>query len=290
MTDAAGNGRHGDLVFDVGLHRGEDTAFYLTMGYRVVAFEANPDLVRRCRARFALELQQGRLVIVEGAVHATPARTVTFYQHPLSAWGTTEDEWVRRNRALGESRMLTVPTVDFSAALRAHGVPYYLKIDIEGSDIVCLQALRHSSVRPMFVSLESAKRRFSDLVAEFDLLESLGYRRFAVVQQAGIPAHPATTTRLDGTSIPYTFEPDASGAFGADLGPWMTRETALAAYRRIFRQYRLLGDDSMFQATVGGRMLRAQLEKRLKRPLPGWYDTHASLSTSGGVEPRRRDR
>ena len=37
-----------DLIFDVGLHRGEDTEFYLKKGFRVVAFEANP------RARLTL--------------------------------------------------------------------------------------------------------------------------------------------------------------------------------------------------------------------------------------------
>ncbi len=31
-----------DLVFDVGAHKGEDSDFYLNLGYRVVAVEANP--------------------------------------------------------------------------------------------------------------------------------------------------------------------------------------------------------------------------------------------------------
>ena len=42
-----------DLIYDVGVHRGEDSAYYLAKGYRVRAFEANPDLVAGCRTRFA---------------------------------------------------------------------------------------------------------------------------------------------------------------------------------------------------------------------------------------------
>ena len=62
-----------DLVYDVGLHKGEDSAFYLAKGYRVVAFEANPDLTSMCRARFSSEILAERLTIVEGAITASPA-------------------------------------------------------------------------------------------------------------------------------------------------------------------------------------------------------------------------
>ena len=34
-----------NLVFDIGLNRGQDTANYLAKGYNVVAVEANPELV-----------------------------------------------------------------------------------------------------------------------------------------------------------------------------------------------------------------------------------------------------
>ena len=56
-----------NLIHDVGLHKGEDTDFYLKKGYDVVAFEADPDLIARCRRRFKAEIVQGRLRVVEGA-------------------------------------------------------------------------------------------------------------------------------------------------------------------------------------------------------------------------------
>jgi hypothetical protein len=57
-----------DLIFDIGLHRGEDTDFYLRKGFRVVAIEANPDLVSACQTRLGTALQSGRLHIIEGAI------------------------------------------------------------------------------------------------------------------------------------------------------------------------------------------------------------------------------
>jgi hypothetical protein len=33
-----------DLIYDIGLHKGEDSEFYLKKGFRVVAIEALPSL------------------------------------------------------------------------------------------------------------------------------------------------------------------------------------------------------------------------------------------------------
>ena len=57
-----------DLVYDVGMHMGEDSDYYLKKGFKVVAFEANPDLLAHCKNRFSKEIQTGRLTIVEGAI------------------------------------------------------------------------------------------------------------------------------------------------------------------------------------------------------------------------------
>ena len=42
--DIDGIPKHPDLIYDIGQHTGEDTAFYLGKGFRVVAVEANPTL------------------------------------------------------------------------------------------------------------------------------------------------------------------------------------------------------------------------------------------------------
>ena len=77
------------LIYDVGLHKGEDTDFYLRKGFSVVAFEADPDLIALCRTRFAQQLADGRLTIVEGAIAPkTAGDTVTFFRSSLSVWGT----------------------------------------------------------------------------------------------------------------------------------------------------------------------------------------------------------
>src|SRR5438105_4006448 len=80
-----------DLVFDIGMHKGEDTAFYLKKGYRVVAIEADPDLAAMCRKRFQSHIEDGSLHIIEGAIVAKDdlrKGTVKFYKNQRSIWGT----------------------------------------------------------------------------------------------------------------------------------------------------------------------------------------------------------
>src|SRR5215470_745629 len=96
-------GSNPNLIFDVGLHRGEDTDFYLKKGFDVVAIEANPELVAQCKIRFQDAMARGRLRIIEGAI-APPAigEKVAFYRNSRnSVWGTIEEAWAERNAKLG---------------------------------------------------------------------------------------------------------------------------------------------------------------------------------------------
>jgi FkbM family methyltransferase len=267
-----------DLIYDVGLHKGEDTAFYLALGYRVVGFEAHPGLAALCRDRFAEQLSDGRLTIIEGAIAESGDATVTFFTHPNSVWGTVQSSWVARNDIIAPSVPITVPRIEFANALREHGVPHYLKIDIEGVDEFCLRTLLSLERVPTYVSIESQQKSWTTLLREFDLLESIGYDRFAVVQQGTIPGRAITTQTRSGAHLEYRFEADASGAFGADVGPWIDRQAAIQRYRRIFLGYRLLGAESLLRKTRIARGLMGQASRISGRPLPGWHDTHARLS------------
>ncbi|RWM75657.1 hypothetical protein [Mesorhizobium sp.] len=57
-----------DLVYDVGMHNGDDTAFYVSQGYRVVAIEADPAQAEAQRKRFVAEIEKGQVHVVEAAI------------------------------------------------------------------------------------------------------------------------------------------------------------------------------------------------------------------------------
>jgi FkbM family methyltransferase len=140
-----------DLVIDVGLHKGEDTAYYLAKGFRVIGVEADPDLVSECRARFARELSTQRLQIFEGAI-AEGAGKIPFYKDNASIWGTIYLDWAKRNEKLGShNRLIEVDVLDINRLLADSGVPYYLKLDIEGGEHLVLTALLALTDRPPFL-------------------------------------------------------------------------------------------------------------------------------------------
>lgn len=266
-----------ELVFDVGMHRGEDTVYYLQKGLRVVAFEAHPGLVDAARRRFATEVADGRLQIVSGAITAPGRDSVTFYIHGrLSIWGTTDPRQAERNEVMGPSTAITAPAVDFATCLREYGVPHYLKVDIEASDMLCVEALLdvEPEQRPRYASIEAESETWSGVVRQFDTLERLGYTRFAIVQQATIGGRVGRITTHDGSIIPYCFKMHSSGPFGEDLaGPWLDKREALRRYRRMLTA---LVAAHAFDQLPRGAEIRHVVASLVGRPLPGWFDIHAA--------------
>ncbi|MDP2354911.1 MAG: FkbM family methyltransferase [Beijerinckiaceae bacterium] len=269
------------VVFDLGMHQGEDTAFYLAAGYDVVAFEANPDLVESCSRRFASEMQQGRLRIVSGAIaHADDETEITFYKNKdKSVWGTTSADWVKRNAQLLTSSIpIRVRKIDFQEFFAKVETPFYIKIDIEGADRLVIDAVLNSGRPPHYLSMESEKVDYDALVADVNALSAAGYTSFAIVQQATIPGSEIDVTHPEGGggAFKYKFEKHCSGAFGPHLkASWMNKEETLHAYEKVFRSYRWCGDETLIGRF--GRPITKPLERLLGVGLPGWHDLHARL-------------
>ncbi len=175
-----------NLIFDLGFHSGEDTDFYLKKGFSVVGVEANPDLVANARIRFQDAIAQGRLHLICGAIApASAGEKVNFYANPNnSGWGTIMPDWSSRNEMLGySSKRIEVPRVDIAEVYRSHGVPFYLKIDVEGVDRLILEELTSVECLPQYVSVESEKVDFDQLRGEY------GTSQAPRVQE--IQSHPA---------------------------------------------------------------------------------------------------
>jgi SAM-dependent methyltransferase len=64
---------HSKVVYDVGLYNGDDTAYYLFQGYKVVAIDANPLMIEEATSRFAKEIDDGRLTLLKSASRMRPA-------------------------------------------------------------------------------------------------------------------------------------------------------------------------------------------------------------------------
>jgi len=279
--------KHADLIYDVGMCTGEDTDYYLKKGFQVVAFEADPELARQCRERFAAEIDSKKLTIVEGAILDRSSSLIgsnktKFYKNvKKSNWGTVEVDWARRAERLRvPTEVIEVDSIDFKQCIRRFGIPHYMKIDIEGADIICVKALLDFEFKPDYISIESEKLVFGKLQQEIDLLTQLGYSQFKAIQQATLPGLSSPNPSREGKAVAYQFPYGSSGPFGEDLtGDWRTKSAIIKDYEHIFVTYRLFGDFSPLRRFSWGGELLWHLGKLLSTPLPGWYDTHAKHSS-----------
>jgi len=301
MTELINTPKHQDLIYDVGMHKGEDAEFYLRKGFRVVAFEADPKLVRICRNRLRDSIARGSLTIVEGAILDSNdadagQKKVRFYRNEnASVWGTVCADWVERNARLGTSASsIEVDVVDFAGVIQEHGMPRFMKIDIEGCDMICIHALKRFRERPDYVSIESDKTGFRNIKREIDALVDLGYDCFQAVEQSAIPriqSPPFPPT--EGKYAAQLFDEGSSGLFGSELGgKWHSKRAILRRYRAVRLGYVLVGDDGImnkwkFRGAASLRWLTCSFLRQItKAAVPGWYDTHARHSRAVHGEAR----
>jgi FkbM family methyltransferase len=252
-----------NLIFDVGCHRGEDSRFYLRKGFRVVAVEANPELCRELRDTFSREIASGQFVLVEKAIAEVSGEVEFFVNSAHSIWGTICREIAERD-GMNISRIV-VPSVTFNSLLQSYGVPRYLKIDIEGADMLCLKSLLSEPDRPDFVSFETDRKTISALRAELSLLTRLGYQRFQLVDQKTVQKQSQPFPAREGLHADCGIAPDAAGLFGLELpGRWLSIPGFIASYTRVMARDRLAG---LARRCALPNLIRGS-----------WYDVHAAKS------------
>lgn len=260
-------------VFDMGAHMGEDTEYFLRRGYRVVAFECNPELVASLAETFAGAIREGDLILVDKAIARTAGK-VSFYAHANSVWGTTSADWSERNQKFLNSAVtqtVEVNSITPNECFAKYGIPHYLKVDVEGMDHAILEALLWFKSRPAYISIESEKVHWKVMLREFEVFEQLGYTRFNIVDQRWNRFKTTTWTDAASNTLTYRHRRHSSGPACNDLKRgWCGRRLALAKYRLIFLNYRLFGDSSPLR--------KIPLVGKLFAFLGGsWYDTHARL-------------
>jgi len=181
----------GNLVFDFGFYNGADSRAYLGAGLNVVAIEADPTLVAAAKndAQLLNWMNSGQLKLMNTAIAPSSAQPWTkFYMNKCT------QEWNSFYSSIG-CRKCTPPHVETpgheactevtvtsstcAQVLQQFGVPQYFKLDIEGAESGCYDALGllPAMVRPMFISGEVGD------TAIIETFYNLGYKSFKLVQQ-----------------------------------------------------------------------------------------------------------
>ncbi len=173
--------KHADLIYDVGMHNGDDTAYYLARGFRVLGIEADPKLADECRMRFAADVDSGRLTILNVGVARENGSETFWICDTNSVWNSFDRSIASRDGCPHHS--IEIQTRRFDDILQSFGIPIYLKIDIEGNDRLCLEGLRCTPL-PDFVSAEDQgiDKKHGVPVVPY-IMREIGYRYFKLVSQ-----------------------------------------------------------------------------------------------------------
>lgn len=208
-------------VFDCGAHNGDDTAYYLAKGYRVLAIDAHEDLVRQLKLRFDPEIATGRVVVLHRALvgREQAAERAVFYrnvEHSVlsSLFGHPEDPHLATS---------VVWTARLPDLMTEFGVPHFLKIDVEHADLQLLDDLYRSRFRPYALSVEIHDPRTAALAL------AMGYDLATLVD--GHDVHSRFANHVINTPEgprAWNFPVHAAGPCLDDLHDWVSVKQLLA--------------------------------------------------------------
>ena len=205
-------------IFDVGAHTGEDTIFYLEKGFRVIAVEAHPPHAQFLKERFQTYLLTNQLSIEAFGIGKKHGTGHFFVHDTKTDWHRSEIDPTDPSAA--GFKETSVQYIEARTLFQKYGVPYYLKVDIEGSDHLMVTAIAEEE-RPPFVSFEHSRQDLTNLCLSH--LEANGYCSFQVVDQQSKPEQlPALFPAKEGRFVQPRFSGHTSGLFGYELPPRWT--------------------------------------------------------------------
>jgi FkbM family methyltransferase len=271
------------LIYDVGMHNGDDTIGYLKRGYKVVAIEADPVQANSAREKFKEYINTGQLSILNVGVAAEEGEFDFYINEVRAEWNSFDLTIASRDGLPWHT--IKVKALPFSKIIAENGVPFYLKVDIEGHDYLCIRGLDKNDL-PHYMSVE-----VNDISLINDLAEK-GFTRFKLIFQYNL-AHLELPPNKYFKKWLWGYKLSQWNSFpikvfrklgGSEFITWIDKQ-AVPAYSKQYKK----GTSGNFGDQLGGKWHTIEEIKEIynyyfelfhqlpdKKDYGFWVDVHAS--------------
>ena len=134
-----------DLVLDVGANVGCRTKLFLNLGASEVAFEPQPELCEHLHAHF----KRNKRFTQEKAAIGTKKGFAEMRISDAPSLSSMSNRWIEVTKKSGRfqqyewNKSIPVEVTTFDKSIHTHGLPQFVKIDVEGFELDVMKGLSH---------------------------------------------------------------------------------------------------------------------------------------------------
>jgi FkbM family methyltransferase len=168
------------IAFDIGANMGQTIDALLNNYDKIIAFEPNPSLAMGLRNRY-----DNSKVIVEELGVSDKNEVKTFNISNSHVVSTFSNDWITNSRFTGVynwDTTIQVNTITLDDIIKKYGIPYFIKVDVEGYEYEVFQGLT-LLLEETYFAFEWAEEQYERINNTVDYLKKLGYNNFAYTYQ-----------------------------------------------------------------------------------------------------------
>jgi len=188
--------RNGNTIFDIGANAGHKTDIFLRLGAKVLAVDPDEANQEALRQRFLKYRIAPKTVSIEGKAISDNVTVRTMWVDASgSAKNTLNPKWVetlrtdekRFGQRLSFASEKKVETTTLEELMAVHGVPFFIKIDVEGHELNVLRGMNRPVPYLSFeVNLPEFKEEGLQCVYILNEISANGEFNYAVDCQRGL--------------------------------------------------------------------------------------------------------
>jgi len=218
------------LIFDIGCNKGQNLKYFLDKADKVIAIEADPNLIEEINKKFYKEIAQKNLFIENKVVsNFNSEKKLPFYVSKINSVLSQFDE----PENIKQFKTIKVKVFKISEIIKYYLnklniiKPYYIKIDAEHHDHIILLDILKEQIYPDYLSCEIHSPNVLNLILKSK------YESFKIVEcnKIGYTTKKINITDKKGNNKDIIFLPHTSGPFGDEiLGDWIRKDDLISFF------------------------------------------------------------